>query len=80
MLIDRILTYTQKGTKMTAIVDEIDRDTANSIAKKLPNMVRYSFSDDETDYIYNLAGSDLLTVSQMRTLVMLMAKKIINNK
>ena len=65
---------------MTALVDEIDRDTANSIAKKLPNMVRYSFSDDETDYIYNLAGSDLLTVSQMRTLVMLMAKKIITTK
>ena len=63
---------------MTALVDEIDRDTANSIAKKLPNMAIYSFDTDETEYIYNLAGSDLLTVSQMRTLVMLMAKKLIS--
>ena len=63
---------------MTAIVDEIDRDTANSIAKKLPSMEIYSFDSDETEYIYNLAGSDLLTVSQMRTLVMLMAKKLIS--
>ena len=66
---------------MTAIIDEIDDpDTIDNIAKKLPNMAIYSFDTDETKYIYNLAGSDLLTVSQMRTLVMLMAKKIINNK
>jgi hypothetical protein len=48
---------------MTALVDEIDRDTAISISKKLPNMSIYSFDTDETEYIYNLAGSDLLTVS-----------------
>ena len=63
---------------MTALVDEISRDTAISISKKLPNMSIYSFDTDETEYIYELAGSDLLTVSQMRTLVMLMAKKIIS--
>ena len=65
---------------MTALVDEISADTANRIARKLPDMAIYSFNTDETEYIYELAGSDLLTVSQMRILVMLMAKKIITTK
>jgi hypothetical protein len=68
-----------KGESMTALVDEISKDTAESIARKLPNMERYSFDTDETEYIYELAGSDLLTVSQLRTLVMLMAQKIMKD-
>ena len=65
---------------MTSMIDEVDVMLANTIAKKLPTMVVYSFDDDETDYLYGLAGSDLLTVSQLRTLVMLMAKKISKTK
>ena len=46
------------------------------IKAKIPNMAVYDFDNKDTDSIYMLAGSDLLTVSQLRALVMLMAKKI----
>jgi len=65
---------------MTSMIDEVDALIATNIARKLPNMAKYSFNDDETDYLYDLAGQDLLTVSQLRTLVMLMAKKISKTK
>ena len=64
---------------MTALVDEISKDTAESIARKLPNMEIYDFDSEETDHIYSLAGMDLLTVSQLRALVLLMSQKILKD-
>ena len=68
-----------KGESMTALVDEISKDTAESIARKLPNMEIYDFDSEETDHIYSLAGMDLLTVSQLRALVLLMSQKILKD-
>jgi hypothetical protein len=41
-------------------------------------MEKYDLNSEESEIIYKLSGSDLLNVSQLRTLVMLMAKKIIS--
>ena len=44
-------------------------ENEDSIKYKLPSMEHYSFNTKETEDIYNLAGADLLSVSQLRTLV-----------
>ena len=54
-------------------------ENEDSIKYKLPSMEHYSFNTKETEDIYNLAGADLLSVSQLRTLVLLMSQKIIKD-
>lgn len=61
---------------MTSIQDQHDEEMAKAIGRKLPNMSTYSFNEDETEYLWNLAGADLLTTSQMRVVLMLALKKI----
>lgn len=61
---------------MTSMIDQHDEEMAKAIGRKLPNMITYSFDENETEYLYNLAGSDLLTTSQMRVVLMLALKKI----
>jgi|TARA_Y100000296_G_scaffold60403_1_gene70001 hypothetical protein len=56
----------------------IDKSKAVGILRRLPEMEKYDLNSEESEIIYKLSGSDLLNVSQLRTLVMLMAKKIIS--
>lgn len=44
---------------MTSIQDQHDEEMAKAIGRKLPNMSTYSFNEDETEYLWNLAGADL---------------------
>jgi len=53
-----------------------EKEALANIKAKLPSMARFSFDTNETKSIYELAGADLLSTSQMRVLVMLMAQKL----
>lgn len=44
--------------------------------QQLAEMDDYSFTREETDFISESAGMDLMTSSELRTCVMLMAKEI----
>lgn len=67
-----------KGEYMS-VIDEVDAEMGKRIRRKIPNMEIYDFDSEETDHIYSLAGMDLLTVSQLRALVLLMSQKILKD-
>jgi len=47
-----------------------------SLKQKIISAEKFSFTKDEVDLIYKLAGFDLLSVSEMKALILLFTEKL----
>ena len=54
---------------------EINLKKYEKIKQKINDLEEINFTQDEVDLIYKLAGFDLLSVSEMRALILLFTEK-----
>ena len=53
----------------------LDLQEVTSLKQKITSTEKFNFTQDEVDLIYKLAGFDLLSVSEMRALILLFTEK-----
>ena len=54
----------------------LDLQEVTSLKQKIISAEKFSFTKDEVDLIYKLAGFDLLSVSEMKALILLFTEKL----
>lgn len=54
----------------------LDLQEVTSLKQKIISSEKFNFTKDEVDLIYKLAGFDLLSVSEMKALILLFTEKL----
>ena len=54
----------------------LDLQEVTSLKQKITSTEKFNFTKNEVDLIYKLAGFDLLSVSEMRALILLFTEKL----